>query len=685
MRAALFLCLCSLLISRPGKSQGFTFSCARDTTVAGCAPTCITVNTLLPDMKGSTSSYTVNTIGTVGSCFTPPVAPDNTVGTSANLNTDDRYSAIINLGFNFSFFGTVYTRVIASPNGMISFDVTKAGQFAHFGLLNGGGFLNGVTGPPVNLPSTLYDKAIIMGPYHDLFPTSTTSPTKRIQYQVIGTAPYRRWVISYYKEPLFRNNCNTLIENTHQIVLYESTGIVEVFIYSKEICAAWNLGRAVVGMQDFTKTQAVIAPGRGPLDQPWGFPGMNESWRFTPSAGASLFKRAELYDLAGTLVSTGTAAPSGDGSLLASFPNVCITPGTSTFVVKSVYQKIDAPAVEIFGLDTIRVHEVPTTVSATVVSQPSLCGPPSGSLALSAPVGMAPLQYSINNGATFQAATVFSGLAPGAYSVLVRDAVSCTASLPATVALQNDLVVRTIADTSVCLLDSFTARTTITNAIGAASYSWTPDGGISATTAQSPVITAGPVPQYIVKATNGACTATDTLNLTILSLPLVDAGRDLSILEGDSVRLAAAASAGSYLWTPSLGLSSPTELNPYAHPPVTTPYLLQVTSPQGCSASDGMLLTVIPYCVRPMDAFTPNGDGQNDFWRATNGNCTVAVQAQVFNRYGSQVFATADYHNDWNGTFQGKALPDGAYYYILSYKLVNGRVATVRGNVTIIR
>ena len=62
--------------------------------------------------------------------------------------------------------------------------------------------------------------------------------------------------------------------------------------------------------------------------------------------------------------------------------------------------------------------------------------------------------------------------------------------------------------------------------------------------------------------------------------------------------------------------------------------------------------------------FTPNGDGKNDTWiiRGLKGKCTV----MVFNRWGQKVFESSAYNNDWNGTSNGNALPNGDYYYIIT-------------------
>jgi gliding motility-associated-like protein len=86
-----------------------------------------------------------------------------------------------------------------------------------------------------------------------------------------------------------------------------------------------------------------------------------------------------------------------------------------------------------------------------------------------------------------------------------------------------------------------------------------------------------------------------------------------------------------------------------------------------------------------MEAFTPNGDGINDLWLITNGNCLTTAKAQVYNRYGSKVFEDNNYRNTWNGMYEGKPLPDGTYYYIISYQLINGKTVVLKGNLTILR
>ncbi len=671
----LFFALVMLVNGAIYSQTNFTFNCRRDTVINGCSSgACITLNSLVPDIRSSTGVYTVNPATNIPNCLPASIDPGGS-GTPTSLTIDDRYSAVINIGFPFSFFGTTYTQLVASTNGYISFDITKANMFSHWDIVNGT--------TPVDLPSnSFYDPALIMGPYHDLDPGVSNSPGQKIQYSTIGVAPHRKWVLSFYKVPLYNGPCNPLIENTHQIILYESTGVVEVFIYSQQICPSWNEGRAMVGMQNFTGTQGIMAPGRKASDAPWGSVGMNETWRFVPAGEVSLFKRVELYNLAGTLLATGTSAPAPNGNLAISFPNVCSPVGITSYVVKSVYQKNDNPAVEVFGLDTVRVNVNNTSnLTSTAVAATTNCNNNTGSITINAVNGTPPYQYSLNGGA-FQPTNVFNGLAQNTYVTTVRDNAGCTYNGSATVTLQNNLTLTANGNSQICLGASFTP--TITG--NATTYSWSPTTGVSNPNIANPTLTPTTTTTYTVTATLGICTMQRSFTLSVVPGATANAGPDVTIIAGDIYGMLATASAGTYLWTPSSGLSATNILNPNASPTATTTYTLSVTSPLGCLASDNMVMTVVPYCVKPRNAFSPNGDGVNDKWLVTdNFGCVTRISAQVFNRYGGKIFESNDYKNSWDGTRDGKPMPDGTYYYVITFNLINGKAVILKGNVTILR
>lgn len=399
-------------VTMPSMGQSnFSFNCRKDTTIE-CTTSCLTLKTRLPNVYSSTASYSVNEISAL-SCFQPYISPSAN-GTLANLLIDDRYSPPIDITFPFSFYGNTYTKLIASTNGFLSFDISKATAFSHFGILKNGASLSSTSGIPEDLPSSLYDKALIMGPYHDLDPNISTA-TQQIKYDVIGTAPYRKWILSYYNVPLYTTACLNLNYNTHQIVLYETLGIVEIFIFNKEICLNWNNGRAMIGLQDFNKTSAIMAPLRGASSAPWGSNGINESWRFVPAAGQSLFKKVELYTLSGNFVTTGKTTAAGNNLFNVSFDNVCPSSTGETYLVKSFYKDPANLSSEIIGIDTINISRGdPINVNIT----PATCVQTStGQLSVTSPLGSM-YEYSID-GNNWQSSTMFN-LAPGSYTLRSR-------------------------------------------------------------------------------------------------------------------------------------------------------------------------------------------------------------------------------------------------------------------------
>lgn len=431
----------------PLQPATFSFACARDTSFnCGGGDSCFTLEAIIPDIHSSTDRYAINPLSSSGAgCFNPYIFPGGE-GPSADLSTDDVYTDVINLPFTFPFFGTNYNSLIASTNGYVSFDISEATNFSHWDIVGAGG--------PRNLPTPdgFYDRALIMGPYHDLNPFYNTSPNMRIKYNVTGTAPHRRWILSFYKVPLFlAGQCDTLIENTHQIVLYEGTGVVEVFIFDMQNCLGWNEGRAMVGMQDFSRTRGIMAPGRAATDAPWGRIGMNESWRFVPIGGPTLFKRVELFDTSGNFLATGDTTFLDSASLKVNFTNLCalnrLPAGLNTLLVRAVYQKFDDPTQEEVGADTIRIFIPNLRVNFNVTN--GQCSTP-GSISVNSLNGVAPLRFSVDSGVTWQSDSVFTGLAAGRYYVRVQDAAGCSRDTIVEITALNNLATTYVISNALC-------------------------------------------------------------------------------------------------------------------------------------------------------------------------------------------------------------------------------------------
>ncbi len=259
---------------------------------------------------------------------------------------------------------------------------------------------------------------------------------------------------------------------------------------------------------------------------------------------------------------------------------------------------------------------------------------------------------------------------------------TCTQTASFTVNVTPAITLSTRPDTIICGGGSI--RPNITS--NATTYSWSPATGVSDPSELNPTITPTATTTYTLTATNGPCSATSSFKVTIGAAAVANAGPDVNLTQfNPSKELTGSGSQGTYLWTPSAGLSDANILNPVANPAVTTTYTLKVTTPDGCTATDDVLVSVLTNCLKPMEAFTPNGDGFNDKWIVSFGACAKTIRAAVFNRYGSKVFESTNYQNDWDGRYKGKTLPDGTYYFVLKYYLTDGTAPEIKGNVTILR
>jgi len=126
----------------------------------------------------------------------------------------------------------------------------------------------------------------------------------------------------------------------------------------------------------------------------------------------------------------------------------------------------------------------------------------------------------------------------------------------------------------------------------------------------------------------------------------------------------------TYLWTGPGTITNATSAVATVNTPGT--YTLKVTTSQGCIASDSMVLTVVPYCIKPMEAFSPNGDGINDLFVIRGISNYPENHFVVFNRWGNKVFEKDGYLSTWDGTTSeginvgGNELPVGTYFYVLT-------------------
>lgn len=118
---------------------------------------------------------------------------------------------------------------------------------------------------------------------------------------------------------------------------------------------------------------------------------------------------------------------------------------------------------------------------------------------------------------------------------------------------------------------------------------------------------------------------------------------------------------------------------------------LQVVNKAGCMDTVSTMIseTIYPKMDMPK-AFTPNGDGLNDYV-APRAFGVVSLSFSIFNRWGQEVYHSNDpsitYLDNagWDGRFQGKPQPMDSYAYTLHVRFSDGTQATKQGSITLIR
>ena len=221
-------------------------------------------------------------------------------------------------------------------------------------------------------------------------------------------------------------------------------------------------------------------------------------------------------------------------------------------------------------------------------------------------------------------------------------------------------------------------------ATGGVNYIWSPSIGLSNSTIANPMGAPDVTTMYIVTVFNGSCFDTDTVTVTINSLPLADAGIDVNI-SNDSCAVLNASGGTAYSWSPATGLDNFTSQSPTACPTITTVYYVTVTDINGCIGVDSVTATVVTTTegiINIPNTFSPNSDGVNDMWEIKNITAYINSSLNVYNRWGNKVYDAKPYLNNWDGKSLGKDLPDATYYYILD--LGDGTPVS-KGNITIIR
>ncbi|MEM9824266.1 MAG: gliding motility-associated C-terminal domain-containing protein [Bacteroidota bacterium] len=177
----------------------------------------------------------------------------------------------------------------------------------------------------------------------------------------------------------------------------------------------------------------------------------------------------------------------------------------------------------------------------------------------------------------------------------------------------------------------------------------------------------------------------------------IDAGEDLVLQFGQSpefVRVQSNQVIQSISWTPGafLSCSSCDEVQVSAAQSQT--YVIEALNEQGCLATDSLKLTVLAEELRIYipNAFSPNGDGTNDFFTVFSFEQTVSAisSMRVFNRWGALVYEAREIPPNviglgWDGRRNGELMQSGVYTYLIELELLDGQILQRSGSITILR
>lgn len=241
-------------------------------------------------------------------------------------------------------------------------------------------------------------------------------------------------------------------------------------------------------------------------------------------------------------------------------------------------------------------------------------------------------------------------------------------------------------DTAICYGDTALLRVTGGDAVR---YFWSPDLSLNDdNTADVDADPLNTVTYVVAGYGNGLCPKPvfDTLILTVIPPIVPTITDDTAIVVGQPLQLQA--SGGQlYTWYPATGLNNPSIDDPIAQLTDSITYLVKISTPQGCFALDSVHVTVFntnPDIFVP-SAFTPNNDGHNDLFKVLAVGIAHFTYFRVFNRWGQEIFWTANVEQGWDGTYNGKPSAPGAYVWMASGVDYLGNTLNKKGTVTLIR
>ena len=332
--------------------------------------------------------------------------------------------------------------------------------------------------------------------------------------------------------------------------------------------------------------------------------------------------------------------------------------------------------------------KAPEPLNITLTNMPVSCfGNNDGTINASATGGIIPYQYNWNDG---QITASASGLlAPATYTVTVTDQKGCTATAvniltgAAPFAITLTQLPTQCGDQTI----SFTPQAVG----GTAPFTNLVDGVI--TTDIRLKLAAGEH-QISIQDDNG-CTADTTVFVVIPLAPVIALPADTSITLGQIISIPAQTNLSVWdtiIWTPLVDTLGQGTLVQEWQPLISTAITVEITDTAGCKTTAMMIVSIRKdQDIFAPNVFTPDLDGQNDFWQIFSGGSVEAVEeVRIYDRWGDAIYLWNDVvpleaWPGWNGDVRGKKANPGVYVYTAWLKLVNGERILLKGDITLLR
>jgi gliding motility-associated-like protein len=192
-----------------------------------------------------------------------------------------------------------------------------------------------------------------------------------------------------------------------------------------------------------------------------------------------------------------------------------------------------------------------------------------------------------------------------------------------------------------------------------------------------------PGKHWLRKYDKFGCENFDTLNFKLTASPIIDLGKDTSVIcVRAPIKISPGDGFSSYIWEDGSS-------DKIRFVEITGKYYVTVTDEVGCKASDTMIVktnpNLLPNKVYIPNAFTPNNDGLNDVFPFDEPVMQTDYNLKVFNRWGEKVYDSDINRQPWDGTTRKDDSQMDAYMWVASYKGCDGNRHTDKGTVTVIR